>query len=381
MMKIKRLYRIGIDARMFRSATGGIGRYSRELIGHIAKIDKENEYLVFITPEDLAEWDVNQPNFRPVVVNAKHYSFGEQIRFLWILIKNRCDLVHFLNFNHPLLYWGKFVVTLHDLTLVHYPNGRSQESKIRRFIFLKLFKHALTASKRVIAISEFSADDAVKTMGVSHAKTEIVYEGGPNRVEPEFGSKHQLQKAMGFKEPYFLFVSQWRPHKGIKTLIEAYQIFRDKTGLPHKLVLAGNPEVMREEVARWLVEHPYGSDIVSPGFVPEELLPALYAYSTAFVMPSEYEGFGLPLLEAMACSAPVISANNSSLPEVAGLAAEYFETGNVEDLAEKMIMLANNPDVAQSMREKGYKQLERFSWDAMAEKTLAVYKMVLEKGH
>jgi glycosyltransferase involved in cell wall biosynthesis len=372
-------FRIGIDARFYRQATGGLGRYTRELIRHLAIHDTVNEYYVFLTEPDLAEWDLSQPNFHPVVVKEGHYSIGEQTRFLATLYKHKLDLVHFLNFNHPILYRRPFIVTLHDFTLFHFPAGRSKKSLLRRQAFVSVMRNALRHAKRVVAISEHTAQEAVQRFKVSHAKIEVIYEGGPEPVEPQTEGRAAVREYLHTQAPYFLFVSQWRPHKGIITALQAFQAFKERTGLPHKLVLAGNQKAADAEVREALSKTAYPEDVVTPGFVPEALLPALYSWSTALVMPSEYEGFGLPVLEAFACQAPVIVAKNTSLTEVGGDAVLYFPTRDAGALAEAMQKVAESPEMAQELVRRGLQQLRAFSWSRMAQQTHALYRTVLEK--
>lgn len=378
-LKSNKAYHIGLDARFYRSDTGGIGRYSRELVKNLAAIDQFNQYTVFLTEADLPEWDISQENFKAKVISAPHYSLAEQTKFWLTLEKERFDLVHFLNFNHPVLYRRPFITTLHDLTMFFYPAGRSQVSKLRRMAFIRVLKRSLIKAKKVIAISEHSAHDAEKHLNVPHAKMEVIYEGGPDILGRNQSNKAVIQGYLNTKEPYFLFVSQWRPHKGILTLIDAFNRFKAKTGFPHKLVLLGKQKVLQDEVKQVLANSPYTSDILTPGFAPEELLPGLYRHSTACVFPSEYEGFGLPVLEAFACGTPLIVADNSSLPEVAGEAGIYFPTRNAEKLAERMEEVVTTPGFADEMVSKGYSQLKKFSWERMAEKTLDLYLSVLEK--
>jgi glycosyltransferase involved in cell wall biosynthesis len=372
-------YRIGIDARFFRKETGGIGRYTRELVNRLALLDAVNQYTVFISEKDVAEWTISQPNFETRVVEAVHYTLDEQTKFLKILNNEKLDLVHFLNFNHPAFYTRPFVTTLHDLTVYLYPVGRSQKSFIRRLAFLGVMKHAFLAAKRVISVSENSAHDAQKYLGIPHAKMEVIYEGGPTPTELPFGNKAMVQDYLGSRKPYFLFVSQWRPHKGLITLIEAFDQFKEKTGLPHTLVLTGNQKDCTAEIKERLASSRFTEDILTPGFVSEELLSSIYHNATAYINPSEYEGFGLPILEAFAHGAPVIAARNSSLPEIVGAAGLLFETKNSAELASKMEEISVNPSLAQDLVSKGMNQLSKFSWDRMAQQTLQVYQDVLEK--
>ena len=375
------VYRIGIDARLFRSQVGGIGRYSRELIRNLADLDHVNEYYVFLTEADMIEWDCPNPNFFPILTPVGHYTAAEQTAFLRILNSYKLDLVHFLNFNHPVAYLRPFVVTLHDLTLLHKPEAArgGAKSAVKRKAFLFVFKHALQAAKRVIAISEFTAHDAERTLKLSHAKMEVIYEGAPVPMEIPFGSKRTVQDYLGTKSPYILFVSQWREHKGLKILLKAFQDFKEKYQLPYTLVLLGKQEAATPELRELLASSPVTNDIITPGFAPDEILPALYTYASAFVMPSEYEGFGLPVLEALSYGVPTVVANNTSLPEVGGDGVLYFETGNSSDLSEKLHTILTDDTLVQGLRAKGFKHAHGFRWDKAASQTLRVYQSILEK--
>lgn len=374
-----RVYRIGIDARFYRNVTGGIGRYTRNLLSHIAKIDSHNQYFVFITENDTREWISLGANFTPVVTGAAHYSVAEQTTFLKDLYLYRLDLVHFLNFNHPIFYWKPFISTLHDFTVYFFPTGRQQTNKLRRKAFIYVLKHSLTAASAVLAISQNSAKDAREVFNIPDNKIRVVYEGRPKPVNITAAQVRSAHEYLNTFEPYFLFVSQWRPHKGIITLVEAFDLFKQQTDLPHKLVLAGKQDYSHKHVQEAIGKSSCKADIIAPGFVPEELLGALYHASTAYVLPSLYEGFGLMLLEAFAFGAPAISSNNSSLPEVGGEGALYFPTGDARALADQLEQLAKKPKLRDEILEKGKAQLKKFSWERCATETLKVYNEVLIK--
>jgi glycosyltransferase involved in cell wall biosynthesis len=237
------------------------------------------------------------------------------------------------------------------------------------------------AAARVLAISEYTALDAEKHLGVSHAKMEVIYNGGPETPELPFGNKSMIQEYLKTREPYFLFISEWRSTKGIFTLIDAFDLFKTDSKRAHKLVIGGkqtkNPELVFDRINR----SPYRDDIITPGFVPEELLPSLYRNSAAFIFPSEYEGFGIPILEAMANSTPVIAANNSSIPEVMGAAGLLFPTSDANGLALRMQEIVDDPKLREVLVEKGKARLVSFSWATMAKRVHMVYLSVLEKQH
>ncbi len=373
-----KIYHIGLDARFYRSETGGLGRYTRELIDHLAKLDTTNRYTVLLTKADLPEWTLKQANFTPEVVDIPHYSLAEQTTLTRVLNQHHFDLVHFLNFNHPIFYRRPFVTTLHDLTLYFFPAGRSKKSQARQAAFRLIFRHALTAAQKVIAISQYTAKDATKHLQIPKSKMEVIYEGGPDPQKLPKDHQTEVKEYLKTDAPYFLFVSQWRPHKGILTLIEAFNAFKSLAKSDHKLVLLGNQKVAGDEVLETLNSSPYKDDIIAPGFAPDHLLPALYHHATAFVVPSEYEGFGLPVLEAFTYKTPVIVANNSSLPEVTGNGGLYFKTRDAKGLAERMEHLVRDKVLVDDLIKNSQEQLAKFSWEKTARETLLVYKEILD---
>lgn len=370
--------KVGIDARLFRREAAGIGRYSRELLTRIPDLAPDLTFTVFLTPADFEQWDLDRPNVETVVVPIKHYSLGEQAAFLGELNRRNLDLVHFLNFNHPIRYRKPFVVTLHDLTLYNFQGRGGAKNKLKETAFRMVFEHAMRASKRIVSISQYSANDVVAKLGVSREKIDVVPNGGPPQAFISESMRPHAQSILGGPEPYFLFVSQWRPHKGLGTLIEAFEKLRASRQERVKIVLVGRRDVAPPELIAAIENSPYRGDIVMPGFVDDITLQALYRFSTACVVPSEHEGFGLPLLEAFACGATVIAANNSAMPEVLGDAGLLFETRNAADLAMAMAKLLDDPELRDSLIAKGIRRLPDFSWDQTAAQTLATYRRVLE---
>jgi glycosyltransferase involved in cell wall biosynthesis len=235
----------------------------------------------------------------------------------------------------------------------------------------------LFSAEKVIAISNYTAKDAQQHLGLPNEKINMVYEGGPEPKPLPAGHTKKIHEYLKTNEQYFLFVSQWRPHKGIITLIDAYNQFKKATGSPYKLVLTGRKDASEAQVMSAWKKSPYKRDIITPGFVPEALLSSLYANAVALAVPSEYEGFGLTPLEAFTYETPVIAADNSSLTEVVGNGGLLFETRNAEQLAKHLEKVANSKELRQTLIEKGKQQLKQFSWSHAAEETLATYNEIL----
>ena len=378
--------KIGIDARFYRKETAGIGRYTRALIWELAKIDQKNEYVVFITPEDEKEYDeeVRSKNFRKSVVSIKHYSLAEQTKFISVLNKEKLDIVHFLNFNHPIFYQSKFIVTIHDLTVLYFPVGRQQKDSFRRWAFKAVMNNAVKRSNKVIAVSKATKNDIIKSLNGNQEKIEVIYEGIDPNYRITYNTKPVTQERIDINnvtrytlhvtKPYLLFLSQWRPHKGLPDLIKAFENLKSKHKIPHQLVIGGKPNPAFPEIPQAIRNSPYASEIITPGFIPEEDLPAIYAGADIFIFPSHYEGFGLPPLEAMACGTPVVAANVSCMPEILGNAAEYFVCKDIDNMAEKISNALKDKSRQKEMIELGFKQARKYSWAKMAEETLALYR-------
>ncbi len=370
--------RIGIDARSYRRSTSGIGTYTRELLTRLLPLGRANDYIVYLTEDDQAEWNIVLPHVTTRLVPFPYFSPKEQTHLLKMLVADNLDLVHFLNFPHPIRYRGKFVVTLHDLTMFLFPSHTQKGSGlVRKVGFQLVFRHAMKKADKVIAISKNTASDASRLFKVPSDRLSVIYEGGPTVAT---GGERRLPDSIVGDDPFFIFISAWRSHKGLLTLIEAFEKFKHEGGHPHRLVLVGNARSAPPDILTALEHSSVKDQIVRTGFISDEDLSAMLGAADALIMPSEYEGFGLPVLEAFAAGTPVISARNSSLIEVGGEAALFFPTSDAEALADCLRQISNDPTRMESMRALGYRQLARFSWDTCAEQTLAVYGEVLGKS-
>src|SRR3989304_6496660 len=281
--------KIAIDARFLRKETAGLGRYTRGLISGLSKIDKANQYTVFITPDDEKDFIFSAPNIKKRVINVPHYSYAEQTIFLSALLKEKFDLVHFTNFNHPLLYRRPFVVTIHDLTMTFFQTGRKQQSRLRRLAYEAIMKHAVIASKAIIAVSDSTKNDvATHYSAINKEKIFVTYEAADEQFMVQ-DSKEILKiiEKYGIQFPYFFFVGQWRPHKNLIKMLTAFEKFIKKNPT-YSLVIAGKYDSeftqLKEAVDRYAFLYPNNIKIL--GFVPDEDLPKLFSGCSAFVFPS-----------------------------------------------------------------------------------------------
>lgn len=361
--------KIVIDGRLWSET--GPGRYIRNLVNKLHELDQQNKYFIFLLKKDYNSLSFRS-NFTKVLTDFRWYTFREQINLPGLISKIKPDLAHFPMFNVPFLYNGKFVVTIHDLIHHHFQMTRATTHnlftyRIKTLGYKKTFAHAVKNSAKIIVPSEFIKKQIVEEYGVRESKVIVTYEAAEERII----SLSQRNPAGIIDQPYLFFVGNTHPHKNIPVLIRAFNLLK-KRHSSLKLVLAGPETFFYQQVKKELG----GEGIIFPGQVTDEELVALYKNAEAYVFPSLEEGFGIPLLEAMACSCPVVSSNAGSLPEVGGDAAVYFDPKDVSDMVEKISQVLDNNKLRQELISKGKKRYKQFSWRRMAEETLKVYQSV-----
>jgi glycosyltransferase involved in cell wall biosynthesis len=371
--------KIGIDARMYSASFTGIGRYVFELTKHLFEMDQENEYVLFMNDPQFEQFTPPNERVKKVRVNAKHYSWDEQVNFLKLLKKEKLDLVHFTHFNAPILYRGRSVVTIHDLTLSFYP-GKKMTSWLHRFAYHLVLSSVVKRSKRVVSVSNNTKQDLIKLLKTKSDKIDVIYEG----VAEEFHEINDTEVLEAVKKKYeihnkfLLYTGVWRSHKNVVNLLKAFDQLRKTENFKGQLVITGKEDPFYPEVKDTIKALKLEDGVVLTGLVPEDDLIALYNAATVYVMPSFYEGFGLPPLEAMACGTPVASSNTSSLPEICGDGnAEFFDPKDVDDMAKTINKIWNDEDLQASLIEKGKEHVAFFSWKTMAEHTFELYNKAL----
>jgi len=352
--------KIGIDARMYSSSFTGIGRYVFELTQRLFELDTKNEYVLFMNDPQYSEFVPPNERVRKILVNATHYSWAEQVRFARLLKKERLDLIHFTHFNAPLLHRGPSVVTIHDLTLSFFP-GKKMTSWLRRWAYHWVLSSVVKRSKRIVAVSHNTKKDLMKLLNTPSEKIEVIYEG----VAKEF----KVLKEVPNSGDFFLYTGVWRSHKNVVNLLHA--LARLTEG---KLVITGREDPFYPEVKMTTKALGLENRVVLTGLVSEKKLVELYNQARVYVMPSLYEGFGLPPLEAMACGTPVACSNTSSLPEICGEDnALFFNPYSVEEMAQAMKQLWDNEPLREKLIKRGLERVRDFSWDEMAKVTLSLY--------
>lgn len=359
--------KIVIDARELRTSTG---RYIERLLHYLQEVDNENNYVVLLKPKDMDGWDPTNKHFEKAACRHSEFTLAEQVGLLRQLYKISPDLVHFGMVQQPIFYFGKVVTTMHDLTTARFRNPSKNWLifTIKQQIYRWVNVIAARKSRKVITPSEFIKDDVARFAGINSRKITVTYEAADaikDKPEP-------IKELEGKR--FIMYVGRPQPHKNLRRLIDAFA--KIKQSHPDlNLVLAGKKDRLFKEHERYAQNHVPG--VIFTGFVSEGELRWLYENTAAYVFPSLSEGFGLPGLEAMVHGTPVVSSNATCLPEIYGDAAEYFNPQDVDDMAEKISNVLDNPKRAEALRKLGKQQASKYSWKRMAEQTLAVYKEVL----
>lgn len=369
--------RIGIDARMLAYRRGGISSYIRHLLSALASIDPENEYRVLRHRRDRTRQEAG-PNFRRATVwtpchhRLERWALGAEV------FRLRLDLLHSPDFIPPAFGARCFVVTVHDLNFLYYPQFQTADS--RRY-YNEQIAWAVSHADHILADSEATRTDLVHLLGVPSEKVTTVYLG----VDPAFRllPPDRIQETLaryGLAPGYLLFVGTLEPRKNLPGLLMAYRILLSRGVTREPLVVVGSRGWLYEEVFVRMEALGLAAHVRFLENVPDEDLPALYTGAALLAMPSFYEGFGLPALEAMACGTPVVLSDRGSLPEVGGEAAVWVDPDNPEDIAAGIARVLEDPTLRERLRAAGLAQAARFTWEETARKTLNVYLQVA-RGH
>ena len=393
--------RILIDGR-FIGVGESISRYTLEILSGILKLDNVNQYVLLIRPEGNREFKrcfgknnkLKYPNLKTKILDIPHYSKAEQTTLLKYLNKEKFDLVHFTQFNHPVLYKGEFVITIHDLTMIGHLH---RQKLIRRLACQIVMRAAAKNSKKILTVSSTAKDEIVDWYRIDPSKIEVIYNGvDHNKYNSDL--KSQTSKIKNFKDKYkisknyILYTGAWKKHKNIIRMLKAFENVKDKTMDDIQLVLVGKIDKKEPEVTELINKinsglrtnkdnpRPKSQDlnpIVTTGFIEEDELPIAYAGAVAYIIPSLNEGFGLPPLEAMAVGTPVISSRESCMPEVLGDAPLYFDPYKINEIVKAMQKILSDKKLQKTRITKGLEQAKKYSWNETAKKTFAVYNELL----
>jgi len=368
---------IAIDARWIFPEISGIGLYTQELIGALVNISTPHRFtLIFNNSAVLARtktetgFDKN-PSFTAELVTGGPYSPMDQIRLPRLLKLWNVNLYHATNMMMPLMGMGsiKRVVTIHDLIPLLFRDHAPRSKKNRLFpVYRWLMHNVARKADMIIAVSDHTRRDVEKHILNNHADPrciQVIHEGvRPRYVPAQRKPREHLE---------FLFVGRRDPYKNLTMLINSFHDVR-KQGLRARLHIVGGDDPRYPEARATADELGLNAHITWSGYVPEAELISAYQQADVFVLPSKYEGFGLPVLEAMACGTPVICSNASSLPEVAGDAAMLIDPARPATLTEAMARLVREPALRADLTRRGLMRAATFTWEKTARETIAVYE-------
>lgn len=331
--------RIGIDARFYGNIGKGLGRYTQKLIENLERIDKKNRYFIFLRRENFDEYQPRNGNFTKVLADYRWYTFSEQIRMPLLLNRYRLDLVHFPHFNVPVFYRNKFVITIHDLILLHFPTlkGTTLPSFfywIKFSAYRLVIRSAVRRALKIFAVSEFTKNDILTNYAVPEDKIAVTHEACDDFCRISHYPERDILKRYGIMKPYLLYVGNAYPHKNLDFLTRVFRNVREaKKDL--ELVLVGKDDFFYKRLKKAVASQNAGG-VVFTGFIPDGDLDVVYKNAQVYVFPSLYEGFGLPPLEAMAKGVPVASSDHPCMREILADSAFYFDATDV-DSAERAV--------------------------------------------
>lgn len=372
MFKARRL-RVGIDARMIQHS--GIGTYLGNLIQNFPSLNAAGfKFALFGPPELLPAVNgfYQIEDFKDPI-----YSVSEQISFFSKTAST--DLWHAPHYNVPLWCRSRLVVTIHDVIPLIFQGVFF--SKTQKFYLETMLRHVKRHASRIIAVSQNTKNDLIRLFQIPDHRIRVIHEGAGEIFHPieSEEEKETVRRRYGLpREGFILYVGLLKPHKNLKILLQAVRQLQERGKIREKLVLAGSRSKNCPPDARYLETIQTDERVICLNKMEASELPILYSLATVFVLPSLYEGFGLPVLEAFACGTPVIVSNRASLPEVAADAALSFNPESVDELCEAILKLIEDPQLRQEMREKGFRRVQCFSWKKAARETLEVYKEILE---
>ena len=372
--------RIGIDARFFGPVGKGLGRYTERLIENLERVGSEHEFVIFLRKENFDLYQPKSARFRKVLADFPWYSLAEQIRFPLLIARERINLMHFPHFNVPVCTPCPFVVTIHDLILFRFPTRRASTLSAPMYAlkygaYLLTIRLAVRRAKKIIAVSEYTKNDIVRSLGVTAEKIVVTYEASDGVEAGQLtipGTFDPLTR--GIHRPYFLYVGNAYPHKNLERLLTVFKQLR-ASGVDAQLVLVGKMDYFYERLATeaeklGLLKE---KDVVFYGYATEAELAGLYRNARLYVFPSLLEGFGLPPLEAMRYGTPVAAADSSCLPEVLGDAATYFNPEDTDAMVRALKNAFTDESLRRTLSDRGRSRAERYTWKECALRTYQTY--------
>lgn len=349
---------IGIHAAAaFKKERTGVEEYAFRLIRYFAVLEeaKKHRFLLY-TPFYQEESDLPR-NFE--IKTLRFPVFWTQVRLALEMALAKPDVLFIPAHVLPLIHPKNSVVTIHDLAYEYFPE---MYSPFQRRYLRHTTRSSLSKAKKIIVPSKNTKDDLIKLYSAPEEKIAVIHHG--------FEPPAALSAEAPLPGKYILCLGRVERKKNIEGLIKAFELAKEKYQIPHKLVLAGGPGYLFEEIRKTIESSPFKQEIILTGHLREKEKNIFLKFADLLAFPSFYEGFGFPILEAQAAGVPVIASNVSSIPEIAGNGALFFDPQNHTQLAEAIYQVASKSELKRSLIQRGFENVKRFNWKKCAEETL-----------
>jgi len=373
---------VAIDVRTVLSNRSGVGNYVLHLIQNLRIVDPESIYYFLSLKKNLPLLGSISPRQHPLLTVFSHEShplgdFWEHFILPLRLKKKAIDIYHGPASLIPFRKNDyRIVVTIHDLVAFLFPETIPLKYGAYMRFLLRL---AVKRADKIISVSNHTREDLINILKVPKEKIVVIHEAPSPIFQPydEVKVKTFLKERYGIQKKYIYHLGNIEPRKNLIILLEAFTRVCREMGSDYQLVVSGQKGWLIRSLTHFLKDYPNRDQVFFTGYVPAEELPFFMNGAEIFVFPSLYEGFGLPVLEAMSCGTPVISSNRSSIPEIVGSAGLLIDPTNTQELADRIIFLLKNEEERKSLGQRGLEQSAEFAWEDVARKTLNVYKRVL----
>ncbi len=367
--------KIGIDARLWNET--GVGRYIRSLFKYLPLLDKENDYIWFFRNREYREIALPLNNWKKVLADVRWHSLSEQFILPWIFYKEKLDLLHFPYFSFPIIYPGKFVVTIHDLIFDHHKTGKTSTLPPIWYALKKIGYHlivwtSIKRAEKIITLSNDAKKEIIDHYDADSKKIIVTYESGTledTKTDFSLAKFKKIQKL----QPYLLYVGNAHPHKNVEALLEAIEVIKNKEK-DWKLVLIGSDKFFYPRLVSYIKKKKLEKAVRIVGEVPNREIAVWYYFAKGFVTASKMEGFGIPPLEAMSMGCPAIVSDIPVFHEIYAEGATYFNQNNPENIAQIVLNTLKNKQLVDQLIKRGHYKAKEYSWEKMVSETITIYE-------
>lgn len=383
--------KVGISSFAGDAGKSGISQYMVNIFKRLPELSGDDAYVLFMARSDREHFDIGHPRMK--IVDYPDWIGSPVVNILWhlfwlpvALAKNGCDCVFLPAGNRRLGWWYGVpsISTVHDLSQLHV---EGKYDPLRMLYIKRVLPRLMKRLSHIVSVSKATRRDLVTHAGIDSQRIDVIYNGADlESYQPQDKTKaaRRVKRELGISAPYILYTARLEhPGKNHVRLVKAFAQLKQDSNIPHKLVLAGSPWYGAEAIYAAVRAYGLEQQVRFPGFVPNSELPTLYAGADLFVFPSLFEGFGIPLLEAMACGTPLCASKVASIPEVVRNAGLLFDPLKVDEIQQAMDQLLTDKKLRADMVRRGLRQARLFSWEDSARQILSTLQAVstLSENH